>query len=260
MTVTRRYVAEKVAATLAAEASCSPADFRRLGVHVRELVPDRSDSALRRRFPQRAESLDIVSMGAGVIVTTTRQWTSWVTELFRNAQPDDAFGIELLGESARRARDYSCRLNGPQLCHVTSSDDWRPVRRMPVGYAVNIGGAESLESVDQSNFPNARIASISVRQGRVVPVAAVAIHRAEVVGVATFSTDSDSLWQIGIDVAPGHRGNGLGAALTSLATRAVLDQGRVPYYSTSVANITSRRTAQSAGFYPCWISVYTTAG
>ena len=56
-----------------------------------------------------------------------------------------------------------------------------------------------------------------------------------------------------------HRGRGLGVALTSPATRAVLDQGRVPYYATSVANITSRRTAQSAGFYPCWTTVYTTA-
>ena len=230
-----------------------------MDVHVTELVPDRSDSGLRRRFPKREESLDIVSMGAGAIVTATRNWMPWVTDLFGNAQADDAFGIELLGESARRVREYSHRLNGPPLCHVPSSDDWRPVRRKPVGYAVAIGGAELLESVDQSRFPNARIASISVRQGRVVPVAAVATHHAEVVGVATFSTDSDSLWQIGIDVARGHRGNGLGAALASRATRAVLDQGKVPYYSTSVANITSRRTAQSAGFYPCWTSVYTTA-
>ena len=258
MTVTREYAAEVVAATLAAEACCSPADIRRLGVHVRELVPDRHDRALRRRFPRREESLDIVSMGAGVIVTATRKWMPWVNGLFRSVQPDDAFGVELLGESARRARGHSCRLNGPQLCHVASSQDWRPAPAVTAGYAVEVGGKELLESVDQSHFPNARIASISVRQGRDVPVAAVAIHCEEVVGVATFSTDSDSLWQIGVDVAAGHRGKGLGAALTSRATCAVLDHGKVPYYSTSVANIISRRTAQSAGFHPCWTSVYTT--
>ncbi|MDD9985628.1 MAG: hypothetical protein OXQ31_05115 [Spirochaetaceae bacterium] len=141
---------------------------------------------------------------------------------------------------------------------MASSEDWRPAPAVTAGYAVEVGGKELLESVDQSHFPNARIASISVRQGRDVPVAAVAIHCEEVVGVATFSTDSDSLWQIGVDVAAGHRGKGLGAALTFRATCAVLDHGKVPYYSTSVANIISRRTAQSAGFYPCWTSVYTT--
>ena len=259
MTVTRRYAAESVAATLAAEACCALADLRRSGVHVTELVPDRHDDPLRRRFPERKESLDIISMGAGVVVSATREWMPWVTGLFRKVQPDDAFGIELLGEAAKRAWGYSCRLNGPQLCHVTSSQDWRPARDMPAGYTVEVGGAELLESVDQADFSNARIASDAAHQGRDVPVAAVAIHCEQVVGVATFSTDSDALWQIGIDVVRDHRNRGLGVALTSQATRAVLDQGKVPYYSTSVANITSRCTAQSAGFYPCWTSVYTTA-
>ena len=259
MTVSRRHVAESVAATLAAEACCSLADLRRNVVHVKELVSDPDDSALRRRFPLRKESLDIISMGAGVVVSATRKWMPWVTGLFRNVQAADAFGMELLGESARRVRCYSCRLNGPQLFHVTSSQDWRPARDLPAGYIVEIGGAELLDSVDQEHFPNARIASGAAHQGRDVPVAAVALHCEEVVGVATFSTDSDCLWQMGIDVLRDHRSRGLGVALTSQAARAVLDQGKVPYYATSVANIASRRTAQSAGFYPGWTSVYTTA-
>lgn len=224
-----------------------------------ELVPDRHDRALRRRFPRREESLDVVSIGAGVIVTATPKWMRWVTGLFRNVKPDEAFGMELLGECATRARGHAHRLNGPQLFHVTSVQDWRPAREIPAQYRIEVGGKELLRSLDQSNFSHARIDPRLFRQGRDVPVAALAMHHEEVVGVATFSTDSDSLWQIGIDVIREHRGRGLGAALTSRAARVVLDRGRVPYYATSAANITSRRTAQSAGFYPCWTSVYTTA-
>ena len=259
MKVTRRYAAETVAATLAAEACCSLADLERARVHVTEFVPERHDRALRRRFPRREQSLDVISMGAGVIVTATREWLPWVSGLFRDAKPEDAFGMELLGESARRARGHAQRLNGPQLFHVTSMQDWRPAREIPAQYKVEVGGKELLEAVDQSNFPHARIAPVLARHGRDVPVAALAIYHEEVVGVATFSTDSDSLWQIGIDVVRDHRDRGLGAALTSQTTRVVLDQGILPYYATSVANIRSRRTAQSAGFYPCWTSVYTTA-
>ena len=259
MKVTRRYAAETVAATLAAEACCSLSDLERTGVHVAEFVPDRHDRALRRRFPRRKESLDVISTGAGAIVTATRSWMPWVTGLFGNVKPDEAFGMELLGECARRGRGYAHRLNGPQLFHVTSVEDWRPAREIPARYRVEVGDKELLRSVDQASFPHGRIAPGLIRQGRDVPVAALAIHREQVVGVATFSTDSDSLWQIGIDVIREHRGRGLGVALTSRATRVALDRGRVPYYATSVANITSRRTAQSAGFYPCWTSVYTTA-
>ena len=259
MTVTRRYAAETVAATLAAEACCSLADLRREGVHVTELVPDRSASPLRRRFPLRKESLEIVSMGAGVLVSATRCWMLWTTELFRSVQPDDAFGLKLLGELSRRVSCHTYRLNGPNLYHVTSSQDWRPAREAPAGYTIEVGGAELLDSVDQADFPNARTSPEAARQGRHVAVAAVAIGGEHVVGVATASTDSDSLWQIGIDVLREHRSRGLGVALTAHATRAVLDQGKVPYYGTTVANIASRCTAQSAGFYPCWTSVYTTA-
>ena len=78
-------------------------------------------------------------------------------------------------------------------------------------------------------------------------VTAVAIRSEKVVAAVAASTDSDTLWQIGIDVQPEHRGRGLGAVLTSRVASAVLARG-----------IAARRTAHSAGFYPSWVAVYTT--
>ena len=112
--------------------------------------------------------------------------------------------------------------------------------------------------LEPADWPNA-VAPRRASQGRLEAVAAVAIQDGAVVGVATASTDSDTLWQIGIDVHSDHRARGMGAALTSQVARAVLDAGRVPYYGSSINNIASRRTAQSAGFYPSWVSVFTTA-
>ena len=89
-------------------------------------------------------------------------------------------------------------------------------------------------------------------------VTAVAIRSEKVVAAAAASTDSDAFWQIGIDVQTEHRDRGLGAALTSRVARAVLDHGKVPFYGSAIDNIASRRTAQSAGFYPCWVAAYTT--
>ena len=149
------------------------------------------------------------------------------------------------------------RLNGPFAYNVTSERDW-VYRSAPSGYTIRIGGAELLERLDPSDWPNA-VAARRAAPGRREAVAAVAMQYDAVVGVASASTDSDTLWQIGIDVHWAYRGKGLGAALNSQVARGVLDEGRVPYYGSSINNIASRRTAQSAGFYPCWVSVFTTS-
>ena len=165
--------------------------------------------------------------------------------------------LGVLSEASGRMAEHSRRLNGPYAYNVTSERDWVE-RRAPDGYAIEVGGDELLAGLQPADWPNA-VAPRRMAQGRRQSVAALSLHGDEVVGVATATTDSDALWQIGIDVKLGHRGSGSGAALTSQVARRVLDAGRVPYYGSSVNNIASRRTAQAAGFYPCWVSVFTTA-
>ena len=180
----------------------------------------------------------------------------WVTALFGNAAVDEAFSPQLLGEVSSRLLRDSYPLHGPYHYSVTTSADWRS-REAPAGYTVEIGGVELLDSLDPDDWPNA-ISPRALAQGRHVTVAALAIRAGAVVGVATASEDSDALHQIAIDVQPTHRGQGLGAALTSQAARQVLRMGRVPYYGAAADNVASLRTAQSAGFYPCWTAAFTT--
>ena len=257
MSVTREYAAEAVAAALASECCCSPSDFYNEGVRVFELTVDRAADPLARRFPVLDHSLTVTSIGAGVVVAATSGWVGWVSELFGKVRDaDEAFSLGVLSEASRRMEGYSMRLNGPYAYNVTSERDW--VRRSAAdGYVVEIGGGELLAGLEQADWPNA-VAPRRMAQGRREAVVGLALHGNEVVGVATATTDSDTLWQIGIDVHSGHRGKGLGAALTTQVARGVLDEGRVPYYGSSVNNIASRRTAQAAGFYPCWVSAFTT--
>ena len=255
--ITRLYAAEAVAAALAAEACCEPSYFLNEGVHVFQLTPDRAANPLARRFSALENTLTITSVGAGIVVAATPELMPWASELFLDAKDaDDAFSLRILSEASRRAEDYSLRLNGPYAYNVTSEQDWVR-RRAPDGYVVEVGGAELLAELEPSDWPNA-VAPRRASQGRLEAVAALALRDEEVVGVASASTDSDTLWQIGIDVHSDHRARGLGAALTSQVARAVLDEGRVPYYGSSINNIASRRTAQSAGFYPSWVSAFTT--
>ena len=254
--VTRSYAFEAVAAALAAEACCDPSCFRTEGVHLSELSPDRGANPLRRRYPVRAEELHIVTMGAGVVVSATPGWMPWVTELFRDVKPDEAFSPHVLGEASRQVSLQAMRLHGPYPYNVTSSQDWRD-RETSAGYAIEVGGVELSEQLDPARWPNVT-SPRAAAQGRHNVVTAIAMRGKDVVGAAAASTDSDTLWQIGIDVHLGHRGKGLGTALTSRVAREVLDEGKVPFYGSAIDNMASRRTAQSVGFYPCWVAAYTT--
>ena len=259
MSVTREYAAEAVAAALAAEACCDPADFRSGCVRVFELTAERSENPQARRFPVLEHSLSVVSMGAGVVVGATAGWMDWVWELFGEVRDaDEAFSLGVLSEATRRVADCSLQLNGPYAYNVTSEQDW-VYRSAPDGYVIEVGSEELLAGLEPADWPNA-VATRRMGQGRREAVVTVALRGNEIAGVASATTDSDALWQIGIDVHSEHRGKRLGVALTSQVARLVLDEGRVPYYGSSINNIASRRTAQSAGFYPCWVSVFTTAG
>lgn len=59
--------------------------------------------------------------------------------------------------------------------------------------------------------------------------------------------------EIGIDVAPGYRGRGLGRWLTLAAAAQVSADGRWPIYTASMANIRSIRNGIACGFRPAWL-------
>ena len=256
MTITRAHATNAVAAALAAEDCCPPDFFLTEGVHVVELTPAVVHNTLRRRFPLRDHSLSITRMGDSVVVAATSHWMPWVTTLFETLSVDEAVSPQLLSEVSRQALRDSYPLHGPYHYSVTTSADWRH-RETPAGYAIQLVAAERLNSLDPDDWPNA-ISSRASDQGRHVTVAALALQAGVVVGVATATEDSDTLHQIAIDVQQEHQGRGLGRALTSQVAREVLEMGRVPYYGAHADNLPSLRTAQSAGFYPCWTTAFTT--
>ena len=75
------------------------------------------------------------------------------------------------------------------------------------------------------------------------------------IGLAGVSADCDSMWQIGIDVLPAYRRQGIASALTSRMALEVLKRGKVPFYCAAWSNIRSVRNAVKAGFKPAWVEM-----
>ena len=73
------------------------------------------------------------------------------------------------------------------------------------------------------------------------------------VGLAACSADCDTMWQIGVDVLPEYRKQGLASSLTSILAKEIIKRGKVPFYCCAWSNIRSARNAVRSGFVPSWV-------
>ena len=78
----------------------------------------------------------------------------------------------------------------------------------------------------------------------------------EAVAMAGASSDSETMWQIGIDVIPEYRQKGLAVALVSLLKERILSMGKVPFYGTSESHSNSMDVAIRSGFMPAFTEVF----
>ncbi len=78
----------------------------------------------------------------------------------------------------------------------------------------------------------------------------------KIFGMAGATSDSDMMWQIGINVMPEAEGLGIGTMLVTLIKNEILDRGKLPFYGTSMSHIASQRVALGAGFVPAWSELY----
>ena len=82
-----------------------------------------------------------------------------------------------------------------------------------------------------------------------------AFDKGNLVGLAACSADCEDMWQIGVDVLPEYRRNGIASALTNQLAKAIMEQGRVPFYCSAWSNIRSVRNAMKSGFVPAWVEM-----
>ena len=75
------------------------------------------------------------------------------------------------------------------------------------------------------------------------------------VGLAACSADCESMWQIGVDVLPEYRRQGIASALTSRLALEILEREKVPFYCAAWSNIRSVRNAVKSGFRPAWVEL-----
>ena len=89
----------------------------------------------------------------------------------------------------------------------------------------------------------------------VIAVAALN-DKGEPIAMAGASNDSDTMWQIGIDVTQGCGHRGLAVYLVTILKERILELGKVPFYGTSESHSNSMDVAIRSGFIPAFTEVF----
>ena len=77
-----------------------------------------------------------------------------------------------------------------------------------------------------------------------------------ILGMASVTRDTESMWQLGVNVTKEGQGKGVGAYVTALLKDEVLKRGIVPIYATVESHIKSQKVAFQAGFEPVFYEIF----
>ncbi len=233
---------------LALDLHCAPEDLQR-----RENVV--TCSALcpgRRPFTDHPYFFRMATMGGNAVVTADSAVLPALREYVRDKAGPWLFEyphrraraaiLAPFGNTLDRTYHRYLPLGKPAECRPPARARWYEQAEIAPLYATGL-------------FPNALHERFDPACPDVLAVAAV--ENGKLMGLAGCYADSPLLWQIGIDVLPAYRGQGLGAGLVTMLRQEILARGHIPYYGTSLANVFSRRIAQQCGFVPAWVEAET---
>ena len=239
-----------VRTVLAADCACPESAFVEDGL----LVTPAEERPGRRRYPRSAKPLGVVSMGRGVVVSCHPDWIASLRDALGGRSRDAIFSAPTIAELARFVAREGQELRGPAFSYACAPESFRPAADPP---GVTIGVVEGEEVRALYRYPGFEHA-LSYRPDHPRPdvAAAVARRAGEIIGIAGMSADSDTLWQIGIDVVAEARGVGVGRALVGRLTELAFRRNRVPSYTADAANVRSHALAVGLGYRPAWVELF----
>ena len=140
-------------------------------------------------------------------------------------------------------------------CFETPNMHWLDERMKEYGYRVCFM-AEVLEQKDFSDLYLPTWGNALCEDRKQLDVLGVgAYDNGKLIGLAACSADCDDMWQIGIDVLPEYRRQGIASSLTSNLAIEIIDRGKVPFYCCAWSNLKSVKNALRSGFVPGWVEM-----
>lgn len=142
---------------------------------------------------------------------------------------------------------------GKRVCFMAEYflPDMNVMKPLPCDYNIKILDENQFEDLYKPEWSNA----LCEKRKHLDVLVVAAYDNDQIIGLAGCSADCETMWQIGIDVLPEYRKQGIASALTSRIAIETLKRGKVPFYCAAWSNIKSVRNAIKSGFKPAWVEM-----
>ncbi len=201
-----------------------------------------------RRYLKLPFSCQLVSYGNNVVASVSPEYKE-ITENYINKYP-----VEHLFETPHlHVLNEALMKRGQKICFMAEYflPDVNVLRPLDCPYEIRI-----LEQKDFADLYLPEWSNALCKDRKHLDVLGVGAYDGDkLVGFAGSSADCDTMWQIGIDVLPEYRRQGIASALTSRLAIEILNRGKVPFYCAAWCNIKSVRNAIKSGFRPAWVEM-----
>ncbi len=228
----------------AIDCNCQPDDFL---AHENKVVLSQKNENARVYLPLPFEC-DLVSYGNNIVAQVSprmKDIVSWYIEKYAVAHCFETPNALALNEKLAQFNYKVCFMAEYFLPDVNK------LIELPCEYETRVLLPDDFEPYYTDEWSNA----LSKKRKQLDRLAVGAFENGKLIGLAGCSADCETMYQIGVDVLPEYRQNGIGAAITSTLAIEILKLGKVPFYCAAWSNIQSVRNAIASGFRPAWVEL-----
>ena len=201
-----------------------------------------------RKYLKEPITCNLVSYGNNIVAASTKEVAKLVSEYIGRYDFYHCFETPNMHWLNERLTQ-----KGHKICFM--AEYYLPdLNRIP-----EIDSSFDLRILDQKDFGELYLPEWSnalCENRKELDVLGVGAYDGEkLVGLAGCSADCEDMWQIGVDVLPDYRRQGVASALTSRLAKEIIAREKVPFYCSAWSNIRSVRNAIKSGFIPAWVEM-----
>ncbi|MBQ7915249.1 MAG: GNAT family N-acetyltransferase [Firmicutes bacterium] len=225
----------------AMDCNCQPEDFlKKENVITRSVI----HPGARKYLPLPFEC-DMVTYGSNIVAQTSERVHDAVNIYLEQYDVAHCFETPNL-----HVLDESLAPFGLKVCFMAEYflPDVERLKALPCDYELRVLHPEDFTPLYTDEWSNA----LCEARKELDVLGVGAYDRGRLIGLAGCSADCEEMYQIGVDVLPEYRRQGVAAAITSHLALEVLKLGKVPFYCAAWCNMKSVRNAVKCGFVPAW--------
>ncbi len=239
--MTQKKIFEIALRQSADDCNCRPEDFlKTVPVVTLSVKNERA-----RKYLPLPLACDMVSYGNNIVAQSGKDLQEPIRAFLQKYPPEHCFETPHL-----HALEAILEPFGLKICYMAEYflPELSRLKELPCPYELRVLHQEDFAELYLPEWSNA----LCEKRRELDVMGVGAYHGEKLIGLAGCSADCAEMYQIGVDVLPEYRRQGVASSLTSRLAIEILKLGKVPFYCAAWCNIKSVGNAVKCGFFPAW--------